>query len=55
MNSMSCKSAPAKYASACPSPVYSHEFEVTRYAFPIPPVAMIIDLACIDTNLPLLR
>ena len=29
-NSMSINSAPASYASACPSPVYSQEFDVTR-------------------------
>ena len=28
-NSMSMSSAPARYASAWPSPEYSHEFEVT--------------------------
>jgi hypothetical protein len=31
--------APARSASACPSPVYSHELEVTLYALPTPPVA----------------
>ncbi len=28
-NSMFSSMAPARSASACPSPVYSHEFEVT--------------------------
>jgi len=27
-NSMSIRSAPAQSAAACPSPVYSHEFDV---------------------------
>src|SRR5581483_3946231 len=38
-NSISISSAPASYASACPSPVYSQEFDVILYALPIPPVA----------------
>ena len=41
MNSMSMSSAPASYAIARPSPVYSHEFDVTRHARPPPPVARI--------------
>src|SRR5262252_1612094 len=44
-NSMSIRSAPASYARACPSPVYSHELLVMRYAFPIPPVASTTALA----------
>jgi len=44
-NSMSINSAPAKYASAWPSPVYSQLLEVILYARPIPPVAMITALA----------
>src|SRR5207247_1893227 len=36
--SMSRSWAPASYASAVPSPVLSHEFEVTRYILPAPPV-----------------
>jgi hypothetical protein len=43
-NSMSMRSAPARYASAWPSPLYSHEFEVTVYALPMPPVARTIAL-----------
>ena len=39
MNSMLIKLAPARSAKACPSPVYSHELEVTLNDFPIPPVA----------------
>ena len=39
-NSMSINSAPARNASAWPSAVYSHEFDVTRNIFPMPPVAM---------------
>ena len=38
-NSMSISSAPASYASACPSPVYSQLLLVIRYARPMPPVA----------------
>src|SRR5260370_9336276 len=38
-NSMSISSAPASYASAMPSPVYSHELDVIGQALPIPPVA----------------
>ena len=43
--SMSMSSAPASSAIAKPSPVYSHEFEVIRQAFPVPPVARTIALA----------
>ena len=38
-NSMLISVAPARSASACPSPVYSHEFDVTLYDLPMPPVA----------------
>src|SRR3974377_430365 len=38
-NSMFSSLAPARRASACPSPVYSHEFDVTLYVLPMPPVA----------------
>ncbi len=38
-NSMLMSDAPARRASACPSPVYSHEFDVTLNDLPIPPVA----------------
>src|SRR5918996_136157 len=37
--SMSIRSAPASYASACPSPVYSQLLLVILYARPMPPVA----------------
>src|SRR5262249_7565450 len=39
-NSMLISVAPARSASAWPSPVYSHEFDVTLYDLPIPPVAI---------------
>src|SRR5215470_3344156 len=38
-NSMSMRSAPAHSAAECPSPVYSHEFDVYFHALPMPPVA----------------
>ena len=38
-NSMSISSAPARYARACPSPVYSQLLLVTLNARPMPPVA----------------
>ena len=37
--SMSMSSAPASSAMAKPSPVYSHEFDVTFHTLPTPPVA----------------
>ena len=40
-NSMLISAAPARIASAWPSPVYSHEFEVTLNDLPMPPVARI--------------
>ncbi len=52
---MSIRSAPAAYASAWPSPLYSHEFEVTVYALPIPPVARTTALAGKTTSLPVVR
>src|SRR5438067_9807489 len=39
-NSMLINVAPARSASACPSPVYSQEFEVTLNDLPMPPVAI---------------
>ncbi len=39
-NSMLSSGAPASSASAWPSPVYSHEFDVTLKDLPIPPVAI---------------
>src|SRR5437899_1457187 len=38
-NSMSCSAAPARYARACPSPVYSQLLLLMLYARPMPPVA----------------
>ena len=38
-NSMLSSGAPASSASACPSPVYSQEFDVTLKDLPMPPVA----------------
>src|SRR5205809_791645 len=51
-NSMSIRSAPAQSASAWPSPVYSHEFDVIFHALPIPPVARTIALALKSTTFP---
>ena len=42
---MSRNSAPAQSASACPSPVYSHEPEQTDQTLVIPPVARTTDFA----------
>ena len=53
--SMSMRSAPASSAIACPSPVYSHEFEVIFHDFPTPPVARTIAFARKRTSLPLCR
>ena len=39
MNSMLISVAPARSASACPSPVYSQELLVTLNDLPTPPVA----------------
>jgi hypothetical protein len=44
MNSRSCKAAPASYASAYPSPVYSQLLLVIRNARPSPPVAITMAL-----------
>ena len=38
-NSMLIRVEPARSASACPSPVYSHELDVTLNDLPMPPVA----------------
>ena len=38
-NSMLIRLAPARIASAWPSPVYSQEFDVTLNDLPMPPVA----------------
>jgi hypothetical protein len=55
MNSMSMSSAPARYASACPSPVHSHEFELMRNARPMPPVASTTAFAWKRTKRPVSR
>ena len=54
-NSMSISSAPASSAIAMPSPVYSHEFDVTFHALPTPPVARITALQRNTTNRPVSR
>src|SRR3954466_10924756 len=51
-NSMLTSVAPACIARLCPSPVYSHEFEVTLYDLPMPPVASTTDGACQATKRP---
>ena len=51
-NSMFSSVAPASSASACPSPVYSQELEVTLKVFPIPPVARMTAGASNTTNRP---
>ena len=52
IDSMSWSAAPALYASACPSPVYSQLLLVTLYALPIPPVASTTAFAANSLNLP---
>ncbi|OUZ03311.1 hypothetical protein B0172_02599 [Mycobacterium avium subsp. paratuberculosis] len=47
--------APARSARACPSPVYSQEFEVTLNDLPMPPVASTTAGASNSTNWPLSR
>ncbi len=54
-NSMSMRSAPAHSARACPSPVYSHEFDVMRNALPTPPVASTTAFAFSSRNAPVSR
>ena len=54
-NSMLIRLAPARSASACPSPVYSHEFDVTLNDLPIPPVAITMAGASNRMNRPLSR
>src|SRR3954451_5244143 len=51
-NSMFTRVAPACSAREGPSPVYSHEFEVTLYDLPMPPVASTTDGACQAMNRP---
>lgn len=55
MNSMLISDAPARSASAWPSPVYSQEFEVTLNDLPIPPVANTTAGASNTTNRPVSR
>src|ERR1700761_46914 len=54
-NSMLSRLAPASRASACPSPVYSQEFEVTLNVLPIPPVARTTAAASKNTSWPVSR
>ena len=55
MNSMLMSAAPVRRASACPSPVYSHELLVTLKDLPMPPVASTIAGARKSTNSPVSR
>ena len=52
---MSIRSAPAHIAMACPSAVYSHEFDVISQQRPMPPVASTTAFARNTTNRPLSR
>ena len=54
-NSMLISFAPARSASAWPSPVYSQELLVTWNDLPMPPVARITDGASKTTNRPVSR
>ncbi len=54
-NSMFSRVAPASRASACPSPVYSQELDVTLNVFPMPPVASTTAGASKNTNRPVSR
>ena len=54
-NSMLISEAPARSARACPSPVYSQEFEVTLKDLPMPPVARITAGASKTMNRPVSR
>ena len=54
-NSMFSRVAPASSASACPSPVYSQELEVTLNDLPMPPVASTTAGASNRTNWPVSR
>ena len=55
MNSMLSRVEPARSARACPSPVYSHEFEVTLNDLPMPPVASTTAGALNSTKRPVSR
>ena len=54
-NSMLIRLAPARSASAWPSPVYSQEFDVTLNDLPMPPVARITAGASKSTKRPVSR
>src|SRR4051794_3727942 len=54
-NSMLISEAPARSASAWPSPVYSQELEVTLKDLPMPPVARTTDGASNAMNDPVSR
>ncbi len=54
-NSMLIRDAPARSASAWPSPVYSQELEVTLNDLPMPPVASTTDGASKTMKLPVSR
>ncbi len=54
-NSMSASGAPARYASAMPSPVLITAFVLVRKTRPLPPVAKMTALAPIACNPPWIR
>src|SRR3954452_10708216 len=54
-NSMLSNLAPARRASAMPSPVHSHELDVTLNDLPMPPVARTTAGALNRTNWPVSR
>ena len=54
-NSMLTRPAPARRASAWPSPVYSHELLVTLNDLPMPPVARMTAGASNSTKRPVSR
>src|SRR3954447_17884821 len=54
-NSMFSNLAPARRASAMPSPVHSHELDVTLNDLPMPPVARMTAGALNSTNSPVSR
>ena len=55
MNSMLISAEPARSARACPSPVYSQEFDDTLNDLPMPPVASTTAGASNRMNLPVSR
>ena len=54
-NSMLISEAPARSASAWPSPVYSQELDVTLNDLPMPPVASTTEGASMVTKRPVSR